>query len=162
MDVNRSLSWQQQHFAKSIVAGAVLSPMPLFFHKSNLCCPTFQSARVGFGLLLNVDLSCNKSLYVRRYSWNCYCDTMVPAFLCSKHAVLLQVALLAGCLYTAVGILKLGWITNFLSHSVICGFMTGASVIIGLSQVALFPLLFTEQQDQRQIDAYAMSCAAPL
>ena len=46
-----------------------------------------------------------------------------------------QVALLAGCLYTAVGILRLGWITNFLSHSVICGFMTGASVIIALSQV---------------------------
>ncbi|KAL3138605.1 hypothetical protein ABBQ32_006371 [Trebouxia sp. C0010 RCD-2024] len=47
----------------------------------------------------------------------------------------IQVALLAGCMYTAVGLLRLGWITNFLSHSVICGFMTGASVIIGLSQV---------------------------
>ena len=48
---------------------------------------------------------------------------------------MVQVALLAGSLYTAVGLLKLGWITNFLSHSVICGFMTGASVIIALSQV---------------------------
>lgn len=46
-----------------------------------------------------------------------------------------QVAFLAGCLYTAVGILKLGWLTNFLSHSVISGFMSGASVIIALSQV---------------------------
>ena len=52
----------------------------------------------------------------------------------------LQVALLAGCLYTAVGLLRLGWITNFLSHSVICGFMTGASVIIALSQASA-PLL---------------------
>ena len=34
-----------------------------------------------------------------------------------------------------MGLLRLGWITNFLSHSVICGFMTGASVIIALSQV---------------------------
>ena len=48
---------------------------------------------------------------------------------------MLQVAFLAGCLYTLVGILRLGWVTNFLSHSVIAGFMTGASVIIGLSQV---------------------------
>ncbi|KAK9915884.1 hypothetical protein WJX75_005651 [Coccomyxa subellipsoidea] len=47
----------------------------------------------------------------------------------------IQVAFLAGCLYTAVGILKLGWLTNFLSHSVISGFMSGASVIIALSQV---------------------------
>ncbi len=45
-----------------------------------------------------------------------------------------QVAFLAGCLYTLVGVLRLGWLTNFLSHSVISGFMTGASVIIGLSQ----------------------------
>ncbi len=44
-------------------------------------------------------------------------------------------AFLAGCLYTIVGILKLGWLTNFLSHSVISGFMSGASVIIALSQV---------------------------
>jgi MFS superfamily sulfate permease-like transporter len=44
------------------------------------------------------------------------------------------VAFLAGCLYTLVGFLRLGWVTNFLSHSVIAGFMTGASVIIGLSQ----------------------------
>ncbi len=52
-----------------------------------------------------------------------------------KSVCVVQVALLAGSLYTAVGLLKLGWITNFLSHSVICGFMTGASVIIALSQV---------------------------
>ncbi|CAL5218904.1 g648 [Coccomyxa viridis] len=51
-----------------------------------------------------------------------------------NHAAI-QVAFLAGCLYTIVGILKLGWLTNFLSHSVISGFMSGASVIIALSQV---------------------------
>lgn len=38
-------------------------------------------------------------------------------------------------MYTAVGLLRLGWITNFLSSAVISGFMTGASVIIALSQV---------------------------
>lgn len=47
----------------------------------------------------------------------------------------LQVAFLAGCLYTLVGVLRLGWVIRFLSHSVIHGFTTGASVIIGLSQV---------------------------
>jgi MFS superfamily sulfate permease-like transporter len=46
-----------------------------------------------------------------------------------------QVAFLAGCLYTLVGMFRLGWLTNFLSHSVIAGFMSGASVIIALSQV---------------------------
>ncbi|DBA70951.1 TPA: hypothetical protein ACH3X2_011394 [Trebouxia sp. C0005] len=58
-----------------------------------------------------------------------------PAAQMEYNMAAIQVALLAGSLYTAVGLLKLGWITNFLSHSVICGFMTGASVIIALSQV---------------------------
>lgn len=47
----------------------------------------------------------------------------------------IQVAFLAGVFYTAVGLLRLGWLTNFLSHSVITGFTTGAAVIIGTSQV---------------------------
>lgn len=47
----------------------------------------------------------------------------------------IQVAFLVGILYTSIGLLNLGWITNFLSHAVISGFMTGASLIIGLSQM---------------------------
>ena len=49
--------------------------------------------------------------------------------------VQLQVAFIAGVMYTLVGLLRLGWLTNFISHSVISGFMSGAAVIIGLSQV---------------------------
>jgi sulfate transporter 4 len=41
-------------------------------------------------------------------------------------------------LYTAVGLLRLGWLTNFLSHSVVSGFTTGAAVIIGMSQVCVW------------------------
>eukprot|EP00667_Euglena_gracilis_P003201 EG_transcript_3207 len=47
----------------------------------------------------------------------------------------IQVAFLAGIMYTGVGLLNLGWLTNFLSHAVISGFMSGACVIIGLGQV---------------------------
>lgn len=46
-----------------------------------------------------------------------------------------QVAFIAGCFYTAVGLFRMGWLTNFLSSAVISGFMTGASVIIAMSQV---------------------------
>lgn len=53
----------------------------------------------------------------------------------SEGGFLLQIAFIAGVMYTLVGIFSLGWITNFLAHSVIAGFMTGASVIIGLGQV---------------------------
>lgn len=38
-------------------------------------------------------------------------------------------------MYTVVGLLYLGWITNFLSKPVISGFMTGAAITIALGQV---------------------------
>lgn len=50
----------------------------------------------------------------------------------------MQVAFIAGVMYTCVGLLNLGWITNFISHTVIAGFMSGAAVIIGLSQACIF------------------------
>jgi MFS superfamily sulfate permease-like transporter len=46
-----------------------------------------------------------------------------------------QVSVLVGVMYIALGTLRLGFLTNFLSHSVISGFTTGAAVVIGVSQV---------------------------
>ncbi|PRW61574.1 sulfate transporter [Chlorella sorokiniana] len=45
------------------------------------------------------------------------------------------VAFLCGLIYTAVGLLRLGTIVNFLSHSVMSGFMSGASLVIASSQL---------------------------
>eukprot|EP00798_Chlamydomonas_sp_ICE-L_P018758 gene18758-25290_t len=47
----------------------------------------------------------------------------------------IQLAFIVAMLYTGVGILRLGWITKFLSHAVISGFTTGAAVTIGMGQV---------------------------
>ncbi len=47
----------------------------------------------------------------------------------------LQVCFIAGVMYTTVGLLRLGWLTNFLSHTTISGFMSGACFIIAMSQV---------------------------
>ncbi|GAB4822844.1 hypothetical protein N2152v2_009890 [Parachlorella kessleri] len=46
-----------------------------------------------------------------------------------------QIAFIAGLMYTGVGLLRLGWLTNFLSHTVVSGFMSGACITIALSQV---------------------------
>ena len=51
---------------------------------------------------------------------------------------MLQVAFLVGVLYLVVGVFRLGFFANFLSHSVISGFTTGAALIIGLSQLKYF------------------------
>jgi len=47
----------------------------------------------------------------------------------------IQVCLIVSGMYTAVGLLRLGFVTNFLSRSVIGGFTSGAAITIGLSQL---------------------------
>jgi len=47
----------------------------------------------------------------------------------------IQLAFLVSCLYTGVGLLRMGWLVRFLSHSVITGFTSGAAFIIASSQV---------------------------
>jgi SulP family sulfate permease len=44
-------------------------------------------------------------------------------------------ALLVGLIHVVLGVARLGWVVNFLSHSVLVGFTSAAAVIIGLSQV---------------------------
>lgn len=51
------------------------------------------------------------------------------------HLAALWIALLSGAIMLAVGLLRLGFLANFLSHPVIAGFITAAGVLIGLSQV---------------------------
>ena len=38
-------------------------------------------------------------------------------------------------MYTVIGLLRLGWITQYLSQPVISGFMSGACITIAMSQV---------------------------
>jgi hypothetical protein len=49
----------------------------------------------------------------------------------------IQLAFLVACLYTGVGVLRLGFLVRFLSHSVITGFTSGAAITIALSQVCV-------------------------
>ena len=48
-----------------------------------------------------------------------------------------QISFLVGITNIIMGILRLGFVTIFLSHAVISGFTTGAAVIIGMSQVSV-------------------------
>jgi sulfate transporter 4 len=61
-----------------------------------------------------------------------------------------QIAIIAGIMYTGVGILRLGWLTHYLSHAVISGFMTGASITIGMSQVKYLLGLKVPRYDRLQ------------
>ena len=38
-------------------------------------------------------------------------------------------------MYTGIGVLRMGWLMKFLSHSVIGGFMSGAAITIGVGQI---------------------------
>lgn len=50
-------------------------------------------------------------------------------------AMAITLALMVGLIQFSLGILKLGFLVNFLSHPVITGFTSAAAIIIGLSQL---------------------------
>ena len=47
----------------------------------------------------------------------------------------LTLAFLSGVMLLGLGLLRLGWIANFLSHPVIAGFITASGVLIASSQI---------------------------
>ncbi|KAE9595209.1 putative SLC26A/SulP transporter [Lupinus albus] len=54
----------------------------------------------------------------------------------TELAILL--ALMVGILECIMGLLRLGWLIRFISHSVISGFTSASAIVIGLSQVKYF------------------------
>ncbi|KAG0576554.1 hypothetical protein KC19_5G089000 [Ceratodon purpureus] len=54
----------------------------------------------------------------------------------TQLAILL--ALMVGLLECCMGLIRLGWLIRFISHSIISGFTTGSAIIIGLSQAKNF------------------------
>jgi SulP family sulfate permease len=53
-------------------------------------------------------------------------------------ALVLTVALLTGVFQLAMGVARLGGLVNFISHTVIVGFSTGAAILIAVSQIKPF------------------------
>ncbi|XP_034583215.1 sulfate transporter 4.1, chloroplastic isoform X3 [Setaria viridis] len=54
----------------------------------------------------------------------------------TELAILL--AFMVGILECMMGLLRLGWLIRFISHSVISGFTTASAIVIGLSQIKYF------------------------
>ena len=59
----------------------------------------------------------------------------IPAFLDYKEEIAMGVALLTGLIMIVLGLLKLGFITYYLSESFFAAFTSAAAVHIGTSQV---------------------------
>ncbi len=57
-------------------------------------------------------------------------------------------ALLVGILHLVIGIIRLGFIVDFLSHAVLVGFTAGAAVIIGFSQLKHLLGISVERTDR--------------
>ena len=59
----------------------------------------------------------------------------------TPHLQAIQVTFIVSLIYTGLGLLRMGWITKFLSHAVIGGFTTGAAITIGMGQVRFIRVL---------------------
>jgi sulfate transporter 4 len=58
-----------------------------------------------------------------------------PTYYDVRTTLAIQTSLLVGILNIVMGLVRLGFVTIFMSHAVISGFISGASVIIGMSQL---------------------------
>ncbi|KAL2649372.1 hypothetical protein R1flu_017500 [Riccia fluitans] len=53
-------------------------------------------------------------------------------------ALSIHLAFLVGAIESVMGLVRLGWLIRFISHSVVSGFTTASAIIIGLSQAKSF------------------------
>ena len=76
---------------------------------------------------------------------------MTPELQNKYNDLAIQASMLVGVFYIAMGLLRLGFVTIFLSHAVISGFTTGAAVIIGVSQLQYLLGYKIERSDKLHI-----------
>ena len=62
-------------------------------------------------------------------------SSLSPSGVDEYVALALMLAFLVGAIQLALGLMRFGFITNFLSHPVLSGFTSAAALIIGLSQL---------------------------
>lgn len=63
--------------------------------------------------------------------------SLAPSSAAEYLAYAVQLALLVAALQLLLGLLRLGFLVNYLSHAVVAGFTTAAALVIGFSQVKL-------------------------
>lgn len=121
-----------------VVYGLYSSMVPLY------CYSMFGSSRhlaVGpvamVSLLLHTGLSeiISQQQQQESNNNNNNMDDHDDAYMALYEKLALQTSFLVGLSYIVMGLLRLGTIVNFLSHTVISGFTTGAAIIIGFSQL---------------------------
>eukprot|EP00192_Tetraselmis_astigmatica_P007586 CAMPEP_0117680504 /NCGR_PEP_ID=MMETSP0804-20121206/18396_1 /TAXON_ID=1074897 /ORGANISM="Tetraselmis astigmatica, Strain CCMP880" /LENGTH=749 /DNA_ID=CAMNT_0005490023 /DNA_START=80 /DNA_END=2329 /DNA_ORIENTATION=- len=74
------------------------------------------------------------------------------------NTLAIQASFLVAIIYILLGFVHLGFVTNFLSHSVISGFTSGAAIIIGFSQlkyVVGYPIRKSEHIYESIYDLFA-------
>lgn len=60
---------------------------------------------------------------------------VAPPFTAEAVAAAIVLALMSGCMLIAMGLLRLGFVANLLSHPVVSGFITASGVLIAASQL---------------------------
>ncbi|WIA23008.1 hypothetical protein OEZ85_001360 [Tetradesmus obliquus] len=72
------------------------------------------------------------------------------------NRAVIQLAFLVACIYTAVGMLRLGFIIRFLGHPVITGFTSGAAIVIASGQFKYMLGISYKSQHALQGEAHSI------
>ncbi|CAJ1945510.1 unnamed protein product [Cylindrotheca closterium] len=116
---------------------AKLAGLPVEYGLYSSLVPVFTYALFGSSRQLAVGPVALISLLLNTGLTDALKDLPVddPAYQETYNLMAKQVSFLVGIAYLIMGVLRLGFVTIFLSHAVVSGFTTGAAVIIGMSQL---------------------------
>ncbi|KAJ7560535.1 hypothetical protein O6H91_04G134000 [Diphasiastrum complanatum] len=138
----------KENFKADVVAGITVGTMlvpqgmsyaklaglhPIFGLYSGFV-PVFTYAVFGSSRQLAIGPVALVSLLV----YNCLSKISKPDEDKKRAELAVLLALMVGLLQCLMGLLRLGWLIRFVSHSVISGFTTASAIIIGLSQANYF------------------------
>jgi hypothetical protein len=88
----------------------------------------------------------------------CCCRRCTWHFQAEYNKNVIQLAFLVACLYTAIGVFRLGFLIRFLSHPVITGFTSGAALVIAAGQVKYLLGVSYKKQDTLQVGREMLLC----
>jgi sulfate transporter 4 len=135
---------------------AKLAGLPVQFGLYSAVAPLMGYAVYGSSRHLAVGPVAMVSLLLNSGLSNLLRDKNVEDYQTLYNTLAIQCSFLSGLVYISMGVFRLGFLTRFLSHSVVSGFTTGAAVIIAMSQAKYLLDVEVVRSDKLQDILYSM------
>ncbi|KAL8809132.1 MAG: hypothetical protein Q9223_003446 [Gallowayella weberi] len=136
-----NLQWLSGDLVAGITVGCVVVPQSMAYAKLAELAPEYGLYSSFMGVLIYWFFATSKDITIGPVAvMSTVTGNVVdrvaktnPEF--EKHVVASSLAVICGCVITAIGLARAGWIVDFISLAAISAFMTGSAINIAVAQV---------------------------